>query len=295
MPSAENSMTDSVVADFPGWFYTHEVSDEPPKGRILLSQDQLVVASDDFQENIATTDIFDVKTGDVPERLRAYFNDTVTIGYKTDETRRVVAIEGEDKHVDRFATVLFKVLLNWTATLVRHPARRGGRVTDVKPVTAKLDLQWGEIGFLSSDRDRVAVDLDDVINVDRSERDLGAGTHPVVKFRHLADDNSVTTEVGIKSDRKTNLLGRYIRTRYSDLAEALTELTISQKEEEILVALYSTDDITLTDVVNLSPQRLTMVVRSLREKELVADADDNLTLTMKGKIVATNRLEDVNR
>jgi len=61
------------------------------------------------------------------------------------------------------------------------------------------------------------------------------------------------------------------------------------------VALYSTDDITLTVVVNLSPQRLTMVVRSLREKELVADADDNLTLTMKGKIVATNRLENINQ
>lgn len=288
-------MSDSVVADFPGWFYTHEVSDEPPKGRILLSQDQLVVASESLQENIATADIFDVKTGDVPERLRSYFNDTVTIGYKTNETRRVVAIEGENKHVDRFATVLFKVLLNGTTTLVRHPARKGGRVTDVKPVTAKLDLQLGEIGFLSSARDRVAVDLDDVINVDRSERDLGAGTHPVVNFRHLADDNSVMTEAGIKSDRKTNLLGRYIRTRYSDLAEALAKLTISQEEEKVLVALYSTNNITLTDVVKFSPQRLTMVVRSLREKGLVADADDNLTLTMKGKIVATNRLKNINQ
>lgn len=55
--------------------------------------------------------MFDVKTGNGPERLRAYFNDTVMTGYKTNQTRQIVAIGGEDKYIDRFATVLFKSCL----------------------------------------------------------------------------------------------------------------------------------------------------------------------------------------
>ncbi|ERH12213.1 MAG: hypothetical protein J07HB67_01227 [halophilic archaeon J07HB67] len=286
-------MSESVVADFPGWFYSHQVAGEPPKGRIVLGKSQLVVASDDVRENIPTSEIFDVKLGDVPDELRTYFNDTVTVAYNDDGTRRVVAIEGEDKHIERFSTVLFKVLLNGTPALVRHPARKGGRVTDVDPVKSKLSIKWEEIGFTTGD-DRLSIDLDDVIGVDRSERDLGYGRHPVVNFRHLADNEAVMTEAGIESTRKTNLLGRYVRMRYSDVAEELAETTITDEEEEILVALYTAPGVSLSQVVEFNPQRLTMVLRGLREKGLIADTNEETTLTMKGKVVAGNRIEQVN-
>ena len=286
-------MSESVVADFPGWFYSHQVAGEPPKGRIILGKSQLVVASDDVRENIPTSEIFDVKVGDVPDELRTYFNDTVTVAYRDGDARRVVAIEGEDKHIERFSTVLFKVLLNGTPTLVRHPARKGGRVTDADPVKSKLALKWEKIGFKTSDG-VIQIDLDDVIGVDRSERDLGYGQHPVVNFRHLSGGEAVMTEAGIESSRKTNLLGRYVRMRYSDVAEELEETTITDEEEEILVALYTAPGVSLSKVVEFNPQRLTMVLRGLREKGLIADTQEETTLTMKGKVVAGNRLEQVN-
>ncbi len=286
-------MSESVVADFPGWFYSHQVAGEPPKGRIVLGKSQLVVASDDVRENIPTAEIFDVKIGDVPNELRTYFNDTVTVAYRDGDARRVVAIEGEDKHIERFSTVLFKVLLNGTPTLVRHPARKGGRVTDTDPVKSKLSVKWEEIGFRTADGG-ISIHLDDVIGVDRSERDLGYGRHPVVNFRHLADNESVMTEASIESSRKTSLLGRYVRMRYSDVADELAETTITDEEEEILVALYTAPEVSLSQVVEFNPQRLTMVLRGLREKGLIADTDEETTLTMKGKVVAGNRIEQVN-
>ncbi|MEZ3117032.1 CheF family chemotaxis protein [Halobaculum sp. MBLA0147] len=287
-------MSESVVADFPGRFYSHQVGGEPPNGRILLNKTQLVLVADDFKENIPVSNIFDVQVGEVPDELRMYFNDTVTVAYEADDTRRFVAIEGDDKHIERFSTVLFKVLLNGTPTLVRHPARRGGRVTDEDPVTATLDLQWEVIGFESSGGARVEIDLDDVIGVDRSKRDIGAGSHPVVDFRHLTDGEAITTEAGIKSPRKTNLLGRYVRMRYSDIEEELADTTITDEEEEILVALYTAPGVSLSNVVDFNPQRLTMVLRGLREKGLIADTKEETTLTMKGKVVAGNRIEQVN-
>jgi helix-turn-helix protein len=287
-------MSESVVADFPGKFYSHEVGGAPPKGRILLSNRQLVLAADQVTERINVNDIFDVKVGEVPDKLRMYFNDTVTVAYKDGNKRRIVAIEGENKHIERFSTILFKVLLNGTPALVRHPARKGGRVTNTDIVTAKIDLEWEEIAFKSEGGARVVINLDNVIGVDRSKRDFGDGTHPVVNFRHLDGNQSVTTEAGIKSARKTNLLGRYVRMRYSELEEELAEMSVTNEEEEILVALYSAPGVSLSKVVDFNPQRLTMILRGLREKGLIADTHDETTLTMKGKVVAGNRLEQVN-
>ncbi len=287
-------MSESVVADFPGTFYTHQVRGEPPNGRVLLNQRQLVLVADDIQENINLTDIFDVKVGEVPDKLRMYFSDTVTVAYKDGDSRRIVAIEGDNKHIERFSTVLFKVLLNGTNTLVKHPARKGGRVTDASVVPSKIDLEWEEIAFVNERGGRVVIDLDNVIGVDRSKRDLGGGTRPVVNFRHLDGNESVMTQAGIESSRKTNLLGRYVRMRYADIEEELQDISITEEEQEILLAVYSAPGVSLSNVVDFNPQRLTMILRGLREKGLIAETRDETELTMKGKVVAGNQVERVN-
>jgi helix-turn-helix protein len=287
-------MSESVVADFTGRFYTHEVANAPPQGRVLLSNRRLVLAADSVKETIPTRDIFDVQVGEVPDKLKMYFNDTVTVAYQDGNKRRMVAIESEGGHIEKFNTILFKILLNGTKTHLRHPARRGGRVTNVDAEVAKLKVSQGTVGFERQDAPVVSIDLDQVIGVERSKREFSTGTHPVVSFRHLDGGVAVTTEAGIQSSRRTNLLGRYVRMRYSDLTSELQDVTVSQEEEEVLVAVYSAPGVSLSKVVEFEPQRLTMVLRSLREKGLIAETREETKLTMKGQIVAGDRLEDVN-
>ncbi|WP_313692561.1 CheF family chemotaxis protein [Halorarum halobium] len=287
-------MSESVVADFVGHFFAAGVRGEPPTGRIVLSQRRLVLAADEVKETIPLSSVFDVKVGQVPAEMEGYFNDTITIAYRVDDERRVAAVEGSDTNIDRFGTVLFKVLLNGTTALVRHPARLGGRVTDADAEKASLKLEHGSLTFKRKSGP-FTVDLGTVISVERADRDLGNGPHPVVTFRHIEDGTAATSEVGIDSARKTNLLGRYIRLRYADVQEELADVSLDEEELEVLVALYSAGEgVSLSAVVDIDPQPLTLLLNGLAEKGIVVDTETGTKLTAKGRVVVGQRLESVN-
>lgn len=285
-------MSESVVADFVGRFFTPDVSGEPPTGRVLLGKQQLVLAADDSEARIPLSAVFDVQIGEVPDHLQPYFDDTVTVAYTDGDSRHVVAVEGDETHIEKFGTLLFKTLLTGTDTLVKHPSRRGGRVIDTDAVRAKLGIERGEITFTTKS-DEVGIDLDTVVDVERTDRDFGSG-HPVVQFRYLEGGEAITTEAAIASKRLTNLLGRYVRTRYADVQAELEEVGVTEEEEEVLVALYSAPGVSLSNVVEFDPQRLTVVLRSLRDKSLIAETDAETELTVKGQMLASQRLEQVN-
>ena len=126
------------------------------------------------------------------------------------------------------------------------------------------------------------------MDADRADRSFGSD-HPVVQFRHLADGTATTTEAAVASGRLTNLPGRYVHTRYSDVQNELAEVGVSEEDEEVLVALCSVPGVSLSNVVDFDPQRLTVVSRSLREKSLIAETE----LTVKRQMLASQRLEQV--
>jgi len=126
-------MSETVVADFIGRFHTADVeSAEPVTGRILLSHKRLVLATDDFKTTIPLSKVIDVNLGTVPPALAEFFSDTVTIAYADGDSKRTAIIEGKGENVERFKTVFFKVLLSGQTVVVKHTAKRGGRVTDAE-------------------------------------------------------------------------------------------------------------------------------------------------------------------
>ena len=287
-------MTESAVADFVGRFVPPGGGNEPSSGRIVLSQRRLVLAADDARVTVPLSSVFDVTVEQVPQAVEGYFNDTVTVAYRDGDARRLAAIEGSDDNIDRFVTVLFKVLLNGTDVRVRHPARIGGHVTDAPTVRARLKLSLGSVSFASDDAP-LSVDLDDVIAVEREERDLGNGPRPVISFRHIADGSAVTSEVGLPSGRKTNLLGRYIRLRYADAKAELESFEPSDAEMEVLVALYTAgSDVSLASIMDIDPQQLTMLLNGLADEGILVDTDEGTEITAKGRIIVGQRLESVN-
>lgn len=287
-------MSETVVADFVGRFFAPGVEGDPPTGRIILSQRRLVLAADGYKETIPLSSVFDVKVGQVPSEMAGYFNDTVTVAYRTDGRRGVAAIEGNDTNIDRFATVLFKVLLNGTDALVRHPAKVGGRVVETDTHAARLDVTQGSLSFEGCP-EPFTVDLRSVVSVERTQRDLGNGNHPTISFRHIEDGTAVTSQVGIESGRLTNVLGRYIRLRYADVQEELADVELGEAETEVLVAAYSAGPgVSLAKVVDIEPQRLTMLLNGLIDEGLLVDTDEGTTLTAKGRVVVGQRIENVN-
>ena len=291
-------MSESAIADFVSTFNSDRMtSAEPVKGRVLLSRKRLVLAvNDDDKLTIPLSSIFDVAVGHVPEDLDGFFQSTVTVAFEEQGQQFIAVIEGGDGKIGKFSTLLFKAILNGTDATIKHPVRVGGRVTDAEFVPAKLALKPQRVQFKTGDG-TVDVSLAAVTEFRRTEREIAGATRPVLQVRHMPEGESMLTMAATSSSRKMSILGRYLRLEYSDLMAELEELEISTDEKELLVAIYSgagNEGISLPQIVDKDPPKVTLTLNHLEEDELVVDAADGTKLTPKGQVVVNKHLEDVN-
>ena len=288
-------MSESVIADFVGSFFITDMDREDPvRGRIIMSPKRLVLVGDDHKVTVPTSAMFDIAVGHVPPEMRGFFSDSITIAYRTDEGRRMAVVEAESDTVDKFATVLFKAHLNGRTVSVEHPARRGGRVVDSRAQKAKLHVDDGALGFSGPDVD-FSIDLATVTDFEKERRTLGGEDRPALSVRHVPGTTALVSIVALPSERVMNLLGRYFRLEYSDIVESLSDISLSDEEVQVLVAIYSAGEgVDPLDVVAADASRTTMVLNGLREKELVVDSDEGTALTPKGRVVVNSRLEEIN-
>jgi helix-turn-helix protein len=288
-------VSERVIADFVGRFYLTDMDrSEPVRGRIMLSPKRLVLAGEDDKVTIPMGAMFDVSVGHVPPEMRGFFSDTVTIAYNTDSGRRMAVVEGDGDTIEKFATVLFKAHLNGREVTVEHPARRGGRVVDSPAKQARLTVNDGTLSFDSGDGS-FTIDLATVTNFEKERRTLGGESRPALSVSHVPRTTSLVSVVALSSDRVMNLLGRYLRLEYSDIVESLSDVSLSDEEVQVLLAIYSAGEgVDPLEVVAADASQTTMVLNGLREKELVVDGDEGTELTPKGRVVVNSRLEEVN-
>ncbi len=288
-------MTEAVIADFVGRFQTDvNAREEPTTGRILLSKRRLVLVSDTGKKTIPVSTMFDISVGMVPPEVAEFFSDTVTVAYVDGRERRLAVVEGKNGNVDRFVTVLFKVILGGTRLAVRHPARVGGRVTDAETQRGRLRLEPHALVCVDCPTP-FRIDLSTVSEIERTRRVIGEHSRDVLEVDHMRDETVLTTLLTVPSRRVMNILGRYVRLEYSSFLDDVRELEHTSEELEALVALYSTGGSTnLGTLLSADPAQVTMILNSLESDDLVEDRGGVTKLTPRGRIVVSKHLEAVN-
>jgi helix-turn-helix protein len=291
-------MSESVIADFVAGFNASTVDrGEPKKGRIVLSQKRLVLATkanSGGKVTIPLSNIFDVAVGHVPPDLGDFFRSTVTIAFKQGNQRHVAAVEADDDKISKFSTVLFKALLNGTAMTVKHPARLGGRVTGESFHPARLSLGPKAVSFEGPEKS-FEIDLSTVTDFEQTKRDIKGGVRETLQIRHMQNGQALTSLLATDSSREMSLLGRYLRLEYSDIVEDLADIELTEDKTELLVAVYSTGEgVSLASVLDAEPSQVTMLLNDLEADGLVTSSESGTELTPKGRIVVSDRLEDVN-
>lgn len=287
-------MSESVVADFVA--EAHYDDDPPGKSartcRVVLGTDRLVVADDGQRRVVPLSAIQDIIVSRVPEELAEFFDQTVVLGYKKDSTYRSIQIQGKHERIEKFGLFLFRVILKGTGAEVKHPAKKGGRVTGeelrraaVYPKQDALELRGPEIDAV--------VDLNVITNVTFSRRRVDGGSRQVISVSHMEDREAVTTEFYHESSRKLNILARYLRLRYFQLENTLAQMEVSDQEAEALIALYSGGSAEqLAGMLDLDEEAFDELFDGLLEKDLVSGTED-AELTSRGRLVVANRFEDV--
>ncbi|GGJ04752.1 hypothetical protein GCM10008995_13250 [Halobellus salinus] len=290
---------ESVVVDFIASFVAGgSTAFDPVKGRVLMSERRLVLATSGTKTTVPIASIFDIAVGQVPPEVEEFFDYTVMIGYVAGDRRKTTVIGGDRETIEKFSLLLFRAVLNGSVALITHPAKVGGRVMDSPERKSGLHLEYESVWFTGgdiADVDSVSIDLASVVFFEVVERSDGARSHLVLSVQHVDDGRTVTSEITMASRRKMNILGRYLRLIYHWIKTDVRDIDVEETELEVLVGLYSTSEgIDLASLLNVEEAELDTRLESLHEDGLITDADPPAGLTPQGRFIVNDEFEDIN-
>lgn len=287
----------SVLADFVGHVTVEtEEWDDPLEGRILLSETQLILAKDENTKTaIPLERVFDINPGGAPKFVDPMPGRPVTIGFKQGGTRATAVISADEQTSKKFQAVIFKAILNGTYAILKHPSKIGGRVMDTEFQGGIMGLSANTVKF-DIDEGPVKIPLNGIVDFDREQRTIDGTERPALIVSHMTNGEALETIAATDSTRKLSILGRYLRTTYQKLLESLQEISLSESETEALTTIYSTGDtdISLPNVMEMSPKMVKRVLHALHDKGVIESGENGPVLTAKGQIVVNEYLERVN-
>jgi helix-turn-helix protein len=272
----------------------------------MMSSRRLVLVNAAARTNVPFGAIDDVAIGRVPESVADLFDDTVLVGYATgDGTRRTAIVGADTEHVDRFAGLLYRALLEGQDVTVRYATRVGGRLRDDTPIrscSVALDVAAGRLAFEGADEGgdqeaddgawRETIEADEVGYVRWVDRTIDGEVHTVLSVEHVEDGTALTTEVWMRSPRRLNVLGRYLRQEFAAAAVDASTVDVDENDLEVLVAIHTLG----ADAEEMIRADETMNERceELVEQEMVEDGPTGLQATAKGHVLLNRHFEDVN-
>jgi len=293
---------ESIIVDFVANFVAGgDAAFDPVKGRVLMSERRLVLATSDTKTMIPITSIFDIAVGQVPPEVEEFFDYTVMVGYVDGDYRRTTVIGGDRETIEKFSLLLFRATLNGSTALVKHPAKIGGRVMDTPKRKTGLNLDYESVSFPGSDVQSeedgpFSIDLASVVFFEVIERTADDGDSILVlSVQHVENGQTVTSEISMRSRRKMNILGRYLRLIYHWIKSDVRDVEVAETELEVLVGLYSTaEDIDLASLLDIGDAELEARLESLHEDDLITDEEPPVDLTPQGRFIVNEEFEDIN-
>ncbi|ELZ91353.1 hypothetical protein C440_13604 [Haloferax mucosum ATCC BAA-1512] len=296
---------ESIVVDFVANFVAGgNASFDPVKGRVLMSQRRLILATAKGKTNISISSIFDIAVGQVPPEVEEFFDYTVMVGYITGRQRRTTVIGGDRETIEKFSLLLFRAALNGSRTQVTHPARIGGRVLDTPRRPSGLHLDYEAVTFpddggpLTENGEPFHIDLASVIFFEVLERTIDDEKRLVLSVQHVKQGQTVTSEITLDSRRKMNILGRYLRLVYHWIKSEVRNIEVTEQGLEVLVGLYSAGEmaaeVDFSELLGVEEAVLDAELEELHGEGLIEDEELPTALTPQGRFIVNEEIEDVN-
>lgn len=288
-------MTGEALAAFRGNFDAERGEWRGPReGQISLTRERILLADGDQSVTIPLQTVFDVNPGSQPQVFDPLGGVPLTVAYELDGERAVAAIAGKEETIRKFTTAVFKTLLDDTLVHLKHPARRGGRVTGASFEPGILSLASAGV-TVDVDGRTVAIETAGVVGFSRQEQTVDGSERPTLVVRHMDSGTAVTTLAAMESARELSLLGRYLRRHYDELVAAVRDLSLSRVEIRALVTIYTTGPgIAVGDVLGLVEGQQKQLFDALLEKSLIQPGESGPELTTRGQVVVNHYIDEVN-
>jgi helix-turn-helix protein len=295
---------ESIIVDFVANFVAGGSGTfEQLKGRVLMSERRLILATSESKTVVPLTSVFDVAVGQVPPEVEEFFDHTVLVGYVVDGVQRTTVVGGDRETIEKFSVLLYRATLRGSVVALKHPAKVGGRFQDepIREVGIRLDTD--SVAFPGTEEltltdEPFAIDLGTVVFFEVIERTVQGESRLVLSVQHVHQNQTVTTEVSMQSRRKMNILGRYLRQMYHYVVSDVRDLEIQEDTLEVLVGLYSTSGANATldlgEMLGLDDDVLADHIASLHDDGLIENTEPPYELTPQAQYIINDRFEDIN-
>jgi len=282
-------MTQSI--DFATTVLCPSVSTEPSDAQFRLDETGVSIDGIELSETAGLKEIFDVRLGQPPQAAREAFSGTVlTIGFERDGHRVVVFVDGTESTLQQVSGLLFRRLLDGTEVAITHPTTIGGRVTDRQTEIGTLRITPGNIGCTGITVP-CNVELDSVVGVNRSEKELLGRTEPTVELQYVEQGVVVGADLSLNPPRKLNLLGRYLRRKYSRIRRRVRHMNPPDQAIRVLTRLHAHGGTTTSGAMleraSNDPEAL---LRYLLTNDFVELDAGEIQLTMPGWVLVSERM-----
>jgi helix-turn-helix protein len=179
---------------------------------------------------------------------------------------------------------------------VRHPARRGGRVTDVPVVAARLTLTDETLLVRAADGDLADFDirLADIIYLRDGQQEINGEPVESLVLRHIDPPaDAVTTKVSLWDADAHDRLTTVVTDYYRQHREAVAELELSTQQLEVLVTAYSAGrEFDPASMLPKAADDIAAIFDPLRRADLLREGDTGVFLTGRGHMVVNETLDD---
>jgi CheY-like chemotaxis protein len=204
------TVSDEALADFRADVtLSFRNAEGPVTTRVVMGEDQFVLATEETSEAIALRDVFDIAQ-DVPAATSPDTTATVTLGFERGESRETATIECRAGTLAKFQLVVFKLVLNGTRVTVSQTGN-GGELGD-KAENATLEVCSKRVCVDCDDR-TLSFAREDIDGFETSHRSEEAGSmQPTLALFSERDGRPVQTLVRLPSFRHLNLFGRYLQS-----------------------------------------------------------------------------------
>ncbi|MFO7834719.1 MAG: CheF family chemotaxis protein [Halohasta sp.] len=277
------------------------IGGRPTEARVFLGPEELLfVEADDSMApeytRIELSAVVDQSPDYIPDELADSIESAVTVAYERDGDQRLAVVELRGNRRVGFANAVFKAILTGCDAIVTHPARRGGRVLNTEPVEARLSVDDRSVSITPDDGERFGISLSEIIHFELEKQDYEDRRYRGLSVRHIEDNGMVTkTTIALEDGRKHKLFQRFVRRGYRERKAKTEEISLEDAHKEVLVALYSAgEQFDISMIVDKSADELQDLLGSLGEMGLVRIGDSGATLTGLGRIVVTEKLDDIN-
>ncbi|MFB6156217.1 MAG: CheF family chemotaxis protein [Haloferacaceae archaeon] len=254
-------------------------------GRIILSNRRLVLAGSGGKRQLPLSEIEGIGGRFDLNQEIARVSDYIALRLGDG----VVLVAPKDR--ETFDTKLFRALLDQEMVLAKHPAVEGGVVQDTEWHKSRLKVEEESLALAMADGTFVEMELDEVGQVDESERTVIDEKRQVVEVAHVEDGTSVQTYVAGPPRRCSfveTLLGRGAERNQASL-------DLSETEKEVLMALYSgVSPFEIPEFVGMDVETVEETFDRLVDLEVLEEVRKRreVALTTRGRNLASESISE---